>query len=54
MKRRGKDDEEEELVGRPLKTKEQEGEPRGQSRAVCSADSRKWKVYTTSVIGCTA
>lgn len=42
---------EEELAGRPLKTKEQEGEARGQSCAVCRADSLKWKgltlLYTT-------
>lgn len=42
---------EEELAGRQLKTKEQEGEARGQSCAVCKADSLKWKgltiLYTT-------
>ena len=51
-------DDEQELVGRPLKTEEQEGEPRGQSRAVCSADSLKWKgltlLYTTPQVSLAA
>lgn len=37
---------EEELAGRPLKTKGQEGEARGQKHAVHWADSLKWKGLT--------